>query len=314
MAFAFKRFRPDVTDPRLSEAQFRDQQYSAIINEMKILSHPPIKRHDNITMLIGVGFELFPETGQVWPVLIFSKFNRGDLASFILLNEDLSAETRLGICGQVANAVQGLHSCSQFYHDCFQRHIMLTLDDTDVVHGDLKPQNILINEDKTEDVISVGLTDFGFSSFSNSEDGLVRVPRSQPWEAPEWHLREFSLADAKKMDMYSFGLICLWIFFRGEDLSDISLPGATVDTAFSGTNLEATAAIQALKQNGDAMLQWTLQLLDKNLNIQDHTRACLQQIFRLILLCCPSERTTTVQVILRLLSDIDSARCVSSVS
>lgn len=37
-AFAFKRFKPNGTDPNLSKAQFRKLQYNAMIKEMTILS------------------------------------------------------------------------------------------------------------------------------------------------------------------------------------------------------------------------------------------------------------------------------------
>lgn len=53
------------------------------------------------------------------------------------------------------------------------------------------------------------MTDFGFSCFECTDNELVRVARSRPWEAPEWHDRWFHLKDIKKMDVYSFGLLCL---------------------------------------------------------------------------------------------------------
>lgn len=138
----------------------------------------------------------------------------------------------------------------------------------------------MINHDIEQDGISVGLADFGFSAFSKSDDGLVYVSRSEPWEAPEWHVRELSLMNAKKMDIYSFGLLCIWMFFRKEHMTDIGFPSAKIDMAFSRSNQEATAAIQALKQKGDAMLNWALQLLQKNTEMKDHIRSCLEQVFR----------------------------------
>ena len=37
------------------------------------------------------------------------------------------------------------------------------------------------------------------------------MPKSLHWVAPEWHHRGFSLLQAKKMDVYSLGLLVLWI-------------------------------------------------------------------------------------------------------
>jgi hypothetical protein len=39
---------------------------------------------------------------------------------------------------------------------------------------------------------------------------------SQPWSAPEWHHRGFRIYAAKKTDVYSFGMLCLWVLFRDE--------------------------------------------------------------------------------------------------
>ena len=40
---------------------------------------------------------------------------------------------------------------------------------------------------------------------------LIQMPKSLHWVAPEWHHRGFSLTQAKKMDVYSLGLLVLWI-------------------------------------------------------------------------------------------------------
>ena len=37
------------------------------------------------------------------------------------------------------------------------------------------------------------------------------MPRSLHWVAPEWHHRGVSPTQAKKMDVYSLGLLVLWI-------------------------------------------------------------------------------------------------------
>jgi len=42
------------------------------------------------------------------------------------------------------------------------------------------------------------------------------MPKTPPWEAPEWHHRGFTIAAAKKADYYSFGLLCVWILFNDQ--------------------------------------------------------------------------------------------------
>jgi hypothetical protein len=46
--FVYKRFKPEVTDHRLSEAQFRELQYTAMINELIIQARPEIGDHNSI--------------------------------------------------------------------------------------------------------------------------------------------------------------------------------------------------------------------------------------------------------------------------
>jgi serine/threonine protein kinase len=56
--------------------------------------------------------------------------------------------------------------------------------------------------------------DFGYSSIMVNEGHSVLMPKTVPWNAPEHHHRGFSPQDAKRMDIYSFGLLCLWILFE----------------------------------------------------------------------------------------------------
>lgn len=39
------------------------------------------------------------------------------------------------------------------------------------------------------------------------------MPKSGIWRAPEWHHRGFRPEGARKMDIFSFGLVCLWMLF-----------------------------------------------------------------------------------------------------
>jgi hypothetical protein len=57
---------------------------------------------------------------------------------------------------------------------------------------------------------------------------MIFLPKSRPWDAPEHHFGEFSAPAAKKIDVYSFSLLCLWILF-GDGLENI--PQTTADEA-----------------------------------------------------------------------------------
>ena len=83
----------------------------------------------------------------------------------------------------------------------------------DIVHGDLNPDNILIFKDEHGRVIPK-IADFGFSCIGSENGSLVYLPLKTPWEAPDWHAAAFEIPDAKKLEVYSLGLIFLWVVFH----------------------------------------------------------------------------------------------------
>ena len=99
-------------------------------------------------------------------------------------------------------------------------------ENTGVVHGDIKPQNVLVFKNAITRKITVKVADFGYSTLTVDESGKVFLPKSRPWDAPEHHFGGLTAQEAKKTDVYSFGMLCLWILF-GNRLSDI--PQTTSD-------------------------------------------------------------------------------------
>ena len=91
--------------------------------------------------------------------------------------------------------------------------------DIGVTHGDIKPQNMLVFKDAITGKTRVKVADFGYSTHTMGESGKVLLPKSRPWNAPEHHFGEFKVQEAKKTDVYSFGMLCLWILF-GNRLSN----------------------------------------------------------------------------------------------
>ena len=150
--------------------------------------------------------------------------------------------------------------------------------------------------------MAVLLADFGFSRFGAMDD-LVKLARSEPWDAPEWHPREFKLKDAKKMDVYSFGLVCLWLFFGNNTLLDLGLPSTTVKTAFMGGSLDAIARIQSRKNDNDSILEWALKLLAKKTDLDGEIRHRLERVFTLALARDPHRRPSSMEALIEILVD-----------
>jgi len=86
-----------------------------------------------------------------------------------------------------------------------------------IAHRDIKPHNVLLFEESPGMYVAE-IADLGYSVQLNDGE-LEKMPRSTPWEAPEWHHRWHTRARIFKMDVYSFGMVCLWLLFR-ERLSD----------------------------------------------------------------------------------------------
>ena len=174
-----------------------------------------------------------------------------------------------------------------------------------IIHGDIKPENVLVTKGKGKDdgVFGVHVIDFGYSSF----ESLVKIPRSLPWEAPEWHPRSFGRETAKKMDIYSFGLLCLWLLFPADDLHSPGLPNINLDLAFSSTSEDNVMMrkFQDLKTSGK-LLESVLELLWRKDGIPEDTRSVLEQLFRLSLPKDPAKRATKMDTFMDLLCDSEN--------
>jgi serine/threonine protein kinase len=84
---------------------------------------------------------------------------------------------------------------------------------TDILHGDLKPANVVITND-AQGRPKAQLIDFGYSCFGSTDDDLVWLPFSPPWTAPEHEWKEYSLSAGKRMDVHSLGMTVAYLIFQ----------------------------------------------------------------------------------------------------
>jgi serine/threonine protein kinase len=172
-----------------------------------------------------------------------------------------------------------------------------------VVHGDIKPENVLVDKGSEPSTFGVKMTDFGYSCYGSTDEDFVKLPRSQPWEAPEYHPRWFTLAAAKKMDMYSFGLLCLWLLFPGEVLIT-HLGEINLDLAFGGGKGQPQVQLEVLKQEG-GILDYTLELLSRHSELDEGICSRLRSVFDLSLHLDSAERAPTMHRFVELLCEDD---------
>ncbi|KAF6225272.1 hypothetical protein HO133_010469 [Letharia lupina] len=202
MDFVFKRMKFADTD--------EEKGFNALVSEISILSHPLIRHHQNIVKLEGIGWDIPQQSHKVWPVLILEKAQLGDLRSFMCSEQGRSTtmRERLELCTDVASAIIAMHS-------------------NYMSHGDIKPENVLIHKDGIGE-LHAKLADFGYAGWAikKMEDVLIKPPRSRPWDPPEYHHRGFTVLGARKLDVYSFGMLCLWVLFFDRPLDSDYVPTA----------------------------------------------------------------------------------------
>ncbi|RYP23251.1 hypothetical protein DL765_001160 [Monosporascus sp. GIB2] len=175
--------------------------YRQIASEILALGHPQLRSHPNIVRLIAISWEIREQLAgkaEIWPVLLFEKTEYKDLEHFMRdpdgkrKSQSISMETRLKMCAEIAGALEVIH-----------RH--------DIIHGDVKPENILVFGESPNAVVAK-IADFGYSTVGSRDH--ITVAESSPWVAPEVGTKDdYTLDEAKKIDIYSFGMLCLWLLF-----------------------------------------------------------------------------------------------------
>lgn len=118
------------------------------------------------------------------------------------------------------------------------------------------------------------VADFGFSTYFHEEqEDLIQVPKSVPWTAPEHYgRRQFTSQEAKMMDVYSFGMLCLWLLFYKEHLGvdDFSFEAAYWQ--------DKDEKLFIWKKN--KLLSWAIQLVADDAGIRPETKRRLDLFFR----------------------------------
>jgi hypothetical protein len=115
-----------------------------------------------------------------------------------------------------------------------------------------------------------------------SDNDFAKMPLSRPWNAPEWHHRAFKASDMIKMDVYSFGMLCLWFLFQGNE-------------QYPGQN-----AIEGLKSN-DTLRVLAQQLIVTTVGLDNEQKSKLERFFNLTLVRDPKGRGAGFERLLHLL-------------
>ncbi|KAJ6069165.1 hypothetical protein N7499_011052 [Penicillium canescens] len=184
---------------------YKDRRiFASMMKEYRILSHKSIKKHKNIVTLYGCCWRTVDvDADHVIPNLVLEGTSLGDLEAFYRVShEKISMRRRLGLCIDIAMGVEGLHLAG-------------------IVHGDIKPQNILVFKDKQKGFVGK-IADFGASTFIDHD----KFPRkaligTTAFTAPECldHKSEFSGQGLLKADIFALAITLLFLI-RGPFILD----------------------------------------------------------------------------------------------
>jgi serine/threonine protein kinase len=119
-----------------------DRRLRAVLNEIRIMHHAPLREHPNILSILGYGWR---QSGQVpMPYIVVEYAIFGSLRQY-LAESERSLRTKIIMAGDIAAGLNALHQC-------------------DIVHGDLKLENIVVLQswDRPPGAIAK-LCDFGHS-------------------------------------------------------------------------------------------------------------------------------------------------------
>jgi serine/threonine protein kinase len=171
----------------------------------------------------------------------------------------------------------------------------------DIIHGDIKPQNVLIFKGDNGS-FTAKVADFGFSTRSAHDDHHIALPESWPWYAPE--IREYpelSPQQAAKTEVFSFGMLCLWFMFEKYLSGVLPLPGAAQSARSSYIYKGEDRSLQFLAdlKKEDSLTQLASQLVMVETDLDVESRQMLEHFFRGCLPCDPKSRDVDIQYLLK---------------
>ena len=178
-------------------------QLRAVISDLRVMLHPPIRKSPFVIDLLGISWYKEIDS-RVMPVLVMQCARFGSLADFQAGPRVLDNPTKARLSLDVAKGLLALHGCG-------------------IVHGDVKSENILLdhapNRERFHGLIAK-ISDFGGALLDVSEDTefLNGVGGTVPWMAPEASRKLRGFSALQKTDIYSFGMLIWRVFadgFRG---------------------------------------------------------------------------------------------------
>ncbi|XP_077230257.1 putative LRR receptor-like serine/threonine-protein kinase At3g47570 [Tasmannia lanceolata] len=193
-------------------------------------------RHRNLVKII-TSCSSIDHSGADFKAVVMEFMLNGSLDEWLypenMAGSVLSLIQRLDIAIDVAAAMDYLH------HDC----------DPPIVHCDLKPSNVLLDNDMTAHVGDFGLARLLSQNHLNNQSSTIQLKGSIGYIAPEYgYGRKVSTSG----DVYSFGILLLEIFTGKKPTDDIFQEGLNLKkfaTAMYGNRVTDIVDPRLLEEN-----------------------------------------------------------------
>jgi serine/threonine protein kinase len=193
-------FKSTVPDKDYRSSDLEANRLSAILLELRVLTHAPLRYHPNIVTLLQVGWEGDSFDGfQKWPVSVVEYAELGTLVDFFDHKPSTPFAHRKTICQDITNGLLALHECQ-------------------VVHGDLKLLNVLMFAGVEEQPFIAKLSDFG-GALLDMPDMIPLQSGTPPWNAPGGASNR-PRDELLKSDVYSLGLVIWGVMLKGKSPFD----------------------------------------------------------------------------------------------
>lgn len=165
-----------------------------------------------------------------------------------------------------------------------------------IIRGDIKPENVLIFQDQAGQYIAK-VIDFGYSSRFANEDEDILLPCSWPWNAPESYSR-CKPTQARKMDVFSFGMLCLWVIFENYLSGTVPFPEEArwAEQYFENAENESRSKslLDELKRS-DKLSSLSRQLITAAPDLEENQKITLLQFFDACLVHNPELREANLK-------------------
>jgi serine/threonine protein kinase len=169
-----------------------------------------------------------------------------------------------------------------------------------IVHGDIKPHNVLIFQDELG-AFRAKITDFGYSTCYFHENDLIQLPKSMPWNAPEYNGLGVTPAQARKMDIFSLGILFFWLIFERylSNVEPFPEEAQWASLSFEHSHVNRLQDLLEDFKRKDKLVLLAHQLLSADEDVHHETKQELMHLFNASLATNPDLRGADIEDLLK---------------